>query len=65
MLRFTYLPGILMILFGVFIVAMPEILVALVASFFIIAGISALGVARAFNARSGTGGGGMFTVNRY
>ena len=54
-----------MILFGVFIVAMPEILVALVASFFIIAGISALGVARAFNARSGTGGGGMFTVNRY
>lgn len=37
-----YLPGILLILIAIFIVAVPEILVALIASMIIMAGIGAL-----------------------
>ena len=51
----VYVPGILMILFGLAIIVMPEILVALIAAFFIISGISLLGVARTMSGKFGGG----------
>jgi hypothetical protein len=50
-----YLPGILCILFGILIIMMPEILVALVATFFFMIGFSLIGVGRKFSISKSSG----------
>ena len=65
MSKMIYIPGIIMVLFGILILLMPEILVALVASFFIFAGISAIGAARAFSSKMKGGGGSSTIVGMY